>query len=153
MEYMDQNQGRQEETHYLTHRFRRLFLDLLSMGWGGCTSAMGVIKNPILLFYSEIHYVINLYITTKRVRSFLVSIISNSAILPLQRDCFATADRGSIIVWIHRWSVMNYGSLQAVFMETKYISHIHRFGTSIFGKLVVDTSKSMNNNNQIFWKL
>ena len=69
------------------------------------------------------------------------------------KNVFATVDRGSIIVRIHRWSVMNYGSLQAVFMETKYKSHIHRFGTSIFGKLVVDTSKSMNNNNQILWKL
>ena len=36
IEYMDQNQGRQEETHNLTHRFQRLFLDLLLMGWRGC---------------------------------------------------------------------------------------------------------------------
>ena len=45
-----QNQGRQEETHHPTHRFRCLFLDLLWMGWRGCASAMGVIKTPILLF-------------------------------------------------------------------------------------------------------
>ena len=44
---------------------------------------------------------------------------------------------------IHRWSVMR-------FMETKYNRHIHRYGTSVFGKIVVNISKSMNNNNQIF---
>ena len=36
----------QEETHHPTHRFRRLFLDLLSMGWRRCASAMGAIKLP-----------------------------------------------------------------------------------------------------------
>ena len=29
-----------------THMFRRLFRDLLSMGWRGCASAMGAIKLP-----------------------------------------------------------------------------------------------------------
>ena len=38
-EFLDGNQGHQEETHRPTHRFRRLFLDLLSMGWRGCASA------------------------------------------------------------------------------------------------------------------
>ena len=34
-------------TPYLkTHRFRRQFLDLLSIGWRGCASAMGAIKLP-----------------------------------------------------------------------------------------------------------
>ena len=45
-ELLDGNQGHQEETHHPTHRFRRLFLDLLSMGWRGCASAMGAIKLP-----------------------------------------------------------------------------------------------------------
>ena len=44
MEQTGQNQGRQEETHHPYHMFRRLFLHLLLMGWGGCASAMGVIK-------------------------------------------------------------------------------------------------------------
>ena len=48
---------------------------------------------------------------------------------------------------------MIYGSLQAEFMESKYISHIHGYGTSVFGKIVVDISKSINNNNQIFRRL
>ena len=64
MECTDQNQGRQEETLHPIHRFRRLFLNLLLMGWRGYASVMGGIKTPILLFYSENHYVINLYITT-----------------------------------------------------------------------------------------
>ena len=54
---------------------------------------------------------------------------------------------------IHVWSVIIYGSLQAEFMETKYNSHIHRYGTPIFGKIVVNIFKSINNNNQIFWGL
>ena len=66
---------------------------------------------------------------------------------------FATVDRGSIMARIHRWSVVIYGSLQAEFMETKYKSHIHRYETFFFGKIVVDISKSINNNNQIFWRL
>ena len=35
---------------------------------------------------------------------------------------------------IHRWFVMIYGSLQTEFVETKYNSRIHRYGTSVFGK-------------------
>ena len=48
---------------------------------------------------------------------------------------------------------MIYGSLQAEFMETKYSSHIHRYGTSIVGKIVVNIAKPIHNNNQIFWRL
>ena len=66
---------------------------------------------------------------------------------------FAVVYRGSIMARIHRWSVMIYGSLQAEFMETKYSSHIHGFGTSVFGKIVVNISKSVSNNNQIFRRL
>ena len=46
--------------------------------------------------------------------------------------------------------MMIYGSLQAEFMETKYNSHIHRYRTSIFGKIVVNISKSINNNDEYF---
>ena len=45
-ELLDGNQGHQEVTHHPSYRFRRLFLDLLSMGWRGCASAMGAIKLP-----------------------------------------------------------------------------------------------------------
>ena len=45
-ELLDGNRGHQEEPHHPTHRFRRLFLNLLSMGWRGCASAMGAIKLP-----------------------------------------------------------------------------------------------------------
>ena len=34
-------------------------------------------------------------------------------------------------------------------METKYNSHIHRYGLSIFGKIVVNISKSNINENKI----
>ena len=54
---------------------------------------------------------------------------------------------------IHRWSVMIYGNLQAEFMETKYNNHIRGYGTSVFGKIVVNISKAINNNNQIFRRL
>ena len=46
---------------------------------------------------------------------------------------------------------MIYGSLQAEFMETKHNSHIQRYGTSIFGKIVVNISEPINNNDKIFW--
>ena len=66
---------------------------------------------------------------------------------------FATTDKGSIMARIHRWPVMIHVSLQAEFMETKYNSHIHGYGTSVFGKIVVNISKSINNKNQIFSRL
>ena len=34
--------------------------------------------------------------------------------------------------------------MQAEFMETKYNSHIHGYGTSVFGKIVVNISKSID---------
>ena len=63
-------------------------------------------------------------------------------------ECFFY--RGSIMAIIHRLFIMIYGSLQAEFMETKYNSHINRRGTYIFGKIVVNISKSINTNNQTF---
>ena len=59
-ELLDGNKGHQEETHHPTHRFRRLFLDLLSLGWRGCASAMGAIKLPS----SKNHVSINSYSIT-----------------------------------------------------------------------------------------
>ena len=44
---------------------------------------------------------------------------------------------------------MIYGTLQSEFMKTKYYSHIHRYSASIFGKIAVNISKSIKNNNQI----
>ena len=46
-----QKQGRQEETHNPTHKFRRLFFDLLLMGWGGCASVLRVIKQTLILLF------------------------------------------------------------------------------------------------------
>ena len=66
---------------------------------------------------------------------------------------FARVHRGSIMARIHKWSVMIYGSLQAEFMETKCNMHIHRYGTAVFGKIVINISKSIHNNNQIFRRL
>ena len=45
-EFLDGNKGHQEETNRPTHRFLRLFLDLLLVRCRGCASAMGVIKVP-----------------------------------------------------------------------------------------------------------
>ena len=68
-------------------------------------------------------------------------------------ELFSTVDRGRIMARIHIWSVMIYCGLQAEFMETKYNSLIHRYGTSNFGKIVTYISKSINNNYQILWRL
>ena len=54
---------------------------------------------------------------------------------------------------IYKWFIMIYGSLQAEFMETKHNGHIHRYRTPIFGNIVVNVSKPINNNNQILWRL
>ena len=78
--------------------------------------------------------------------------LRNFAVVAIECS-FATVYRGSIMARIHRWSVMIDGSLQAEFMETKYNSHIHGYGTSVFGKIVVNRSKSINNNNQIFRRM
>ena len=44
IQFLDENICHQEEAHRPTHRFRRLFIDLLLIWWIGCASAMGVIK-------------------------------------------------------------------------------------------------------------
>ena len=49
--------------------------------------------------------------------------------------------------------MMIYGSLYAEFMETKHNGHIHRYGTPIFGNIVVYVSKPITSNNQLFWRL
>ena len=48
---------------------------------------------------------------------------------------------------------MIYGSLQAEFIETKYNSIIHMYGTPVFDTIVIYTSKSINSTNQIFRRL
>ena len=151
MECTDQNQGRQDETHHPTHRFRRLFLDLLLMEWREYASAIRVIETLLVrkpLYSHFIHYHISsrgdFGINHFKLRNFTVVVIECS---------FATVDRGSIMARIHRWPVMNYGSLQAEFMETMYNSHILKYGTSIFGKIVVNISRLINNKRQIFWGL
>ena len=78
--------------------------------------------------------------------------LRNFAVIAIECS-FATIDRGSIMARIHRWSAMIYGSLQAEFIETKYNSHIHGYGASVFGKIVVNISKSINNNNHLFRRL
>ena len=78
--------------------------------------------------------------------------LHNFAVVAIECS-FATVDRGIIMASLHRWSVMIYGSLQAEFMETKYNSHIHVYGASVFGKIIVNISKSIHNNYQIFRRL
>ena len=41
--------------------------------------------------------------------------------------------------------MMIYGGLQAEFMETKHNGHIHSYGTPIFGNIVVNVFKPINN--------
>ena len=69
--------------------------------------------------------------------------LRNFAVVAIEYS-FATVDRGSIMARIHKWSVMLYGSLQAEYMETNHNS---------FDKIVVDISKSIYNNDKIFWRL
>ena len=59
----------------------------------------------------------------------------------------------NLILKTDRGSVMIYDSLQAEFMETKYNNRVHRSGTIVFIVSVVNISESINNNNQIFWRM
>ena len=42
-------------------------------------------------------------------------------------------------------------SVQTEFVEIKHNSHIHRYGTPIFGNIVVYVSKPIDNDNQIIY--
>ena len=107
--------------------------------------------HPVLVRQPLYNQFIHYHISSRGVFSINRFKLRNFAVVAI--ECFfATVYRGSIMARIHRWSVMIYGSLQAEFMETKYSSHILRYGTSVFGKIVVNISKSINN-NQIFRRL
>ena len=104
-----------------------------------------LVRNPICNQF--IHY----HVCSRGVLGINHFKLHNFAVVVI--ECyFARVDRGRIMAIIHRRSVMIYGSLQDVFMQAMYNSHIHRYGASIFGKIVVNKSKSINN-NQIFWRL
>ena len=95
-----------------------------------------------------IHY----HISSRRVFGINHFTLCNFAVVVIECS-FATVYRGSIMAIIHWWSVMIYGSRQAKFLETKYNRHIRGYVTSVHDKIVVNTSKSINNNNEILRRL
>ena len=107
---------------------------------------------PVLVQKPSCNQFIHYHIRSKGVFGINSFKLPNFAVVAIECS-FATVYRGCIMSRIHRWSVMIYGSLQAEFMETKYNSHIHGYGTSVFGKIAVNISKSINNNYQIFMRL
>ena len=107
---------------------------------------------PVLVRKPLCNQFIHYHISSRGVFGINHFKLRNFAVVAMKFS-FATVDRSSIMARIHRLSVMIYGSLQAEFMETKNNSHIHRYGTPVFGKIVVNISKSINNDNQIFWRL
>ena len=54
---------------------------------------------------------------------------------------------------INRWSMMIYSSLYAKFEGTKPNGRIHSYGASIFGDIIINVSKSINKEKQVFWRL
>ena len=54
---------------------------------------------------------------------------------------------------MYRRSMMIYSSPQAKFKGTKPNGHIHRYGASIFGDIIINVSKLINREKQIFWRL
>ena len=54
---------------------------------------------------------------------------------------------------MYRRSMMIYISPEAKFKGTKHNGRIHRYGTSIFSDIIVSVSKSIYDENQIFWRL
>ena len=153
MECTGQNQGCQEETHHPTHRFWRFFLDPFN-GMARMCQRHESNQNshpPVLVRKPSCNQFVHYNINSRGVLGINRFKIRNVSVVAIECS-FATVYRGSIMARIHGWSVMIYGSLQAEFMETKYNSHIHGYGTSVFGK-IVDISKSIDNNNQIFRRL
>ena len=137
-----------------SHRFRRLFLDLLFMGRGGCASAMGMIKFPSSCSSSKAlcNQFIDYYICSRGV--FCINHIKLRNFVIITIECsIATVDRGSIMTRIYRWSMMVYSSLQAEFMVTKYDGHIHRYGAIWYSHLHISMWKILigeNNKGNVF---
>ena len=103
------NKGHQEETHHPTHRFRRLSLDLLSMGWRRCASAMGAMKlapscsSPKSCVNQFIQYTI----CSRGDYAVNNSKLCNCVIVTV--ECFfATIDRCSIMTGMYRRPMMIY---------------------------------------------
>ena len=97
---------------------------------------------PVLVRKPLCNQFIHYHISSRRDFGINHFKLRNFAVVAIECS-FATVDRGSIMARIHRWSVMIYGSLQTEFMETMYNSHIHGYGTSVFGKIVLNISKSI----------
>ena len=115
---------------------------------------MGMIKFPSSCSSPKAlcNQFIDYYICSRGV--FCINHIKLRNFVVITIECsIATVDRGSIMTRLYRWSMMVYSSLQAEFMVTKYDGHIHRYGALVFGKLVIYVSKSIDNNNQIIWRL
>ena len=91
---------------------------------------------PVLVRRPLCNQFIHYHISSRGINHFK---LRNFAVVEIECS-FATVYRSSIMARIHRCSVMIYGILQAEFMETKYNSHIHGYGTSVFGKIVVNIS-------------
>ena len=60
------------------------------------------------------------------------------------RMFFATIDRCSIMTGMYRRFMMIYSSPHAKFKGTKSNGRIHRYGASIFGDIIINVSKSIN---------
>ena len=101
---------------------------------------------PVLVRKPLCNQLIHYHISSRAVFGINRLKLRNFAVVAIECS-FAKVYRGSIMTRIHRWSVMIYGSLQAEFVETKYNSPNHGYGTFVFGKIVVNISKSINNNN------
>ena len=103
--------GHQEEIHNPTHRFRRLFLDLFSMGWRGCASAMGATifppscSSPKIMCQS-----IHINICSRGVFVIINSKVRNCVIVAIECFFSATIDRCSVMTGMYRRSMMIYSS-------------------------------------------
>ena len=76
---------------------------------------------PVLVRKPLCNQFIHYHISSRGVFSIIRFKLRHFAVVAMGCS-FATVYRGSIMVRIHRWSVMIYGSLQAEFMETTAIS-------------------------------
>ena len=152
MECTGQNQGRQGENTSSNPQISALIPRPAFNGMERMCQRHGSNQNshpPVLDRKPLCNQPIRYHTSSRRVFGINRFKFCNSTVTAIKCS-FATVYRGSIMARTHKWSVTIYGSLQTEPMETKHNSHTHGYGTSAFGKFVVNIFKSINNSNQIF---
>ena len=109
----------------------------------------GSVQPPVLLFQSQNSFVNQFikYICSRGVFAISDSKLRNRTIVAI--EFFATIDWCGIVTAMYRRSMMIYSSPRLNLRGPS----VHRYGASIFGDIIVNVSKSINEEKQIFRRL